>query len=137
VIAGQDKNDLLRELAATTVGAKFVCSSSSMQPTIAVGQSVLVHRVSPRDLRVGDVVVFEAAEVFILHRVVLISPSRRWFFHIGDAASREAPRRAMMASIVGRVRAIPRNRPSLPMYGKIARGVVRGATRKCRRYFYW
>lgn len=137
VITDQDKQVLLRELARGDVGAEFVCSSASMEPTIAVGESVRVREVLPAELAVGDVVVFNASAGFVLHRVVFIAPGRRWFLHLGDAAVEESPRRAMMSSLMGRVNALPRKRPGPWVYRNVARAWLRSRLQKSRRYFYW
>jgi signal peptidase I len=94
---------MLRELAATPQGAEFTCNSGSMEPTIQVGEKVRVHAVPLAKIGVGDVVVYEGKDgIYMLHRIVLISPRRSWFLHIGDAPTLAGPRRARMSAIVGR-----------------------------------
>jgi len=137
VLADLDRKGLLRELAGTTSGAEFVCGSSSMEPTITFGQKVVVRAISPGELRVGDVVVFEGAADFILHRVILISPKRIWFLHHGDAPSRLGPRRALTSSLLGKVFSEPRTRPAPKLYWQAAQSLLRAALDKRRRYFYW
>ena len=102
---------LLKELAKTPAGARFRCGSASMEPTIAVGEQVRVVATQPADLRVGDVVVFESADGFILHRIVLLYRRGGWMLHEGDAASAHGPRRAMLESVIGRVPSLPRKMP--------------------------
>ncbi len=109
---------MLRELAQTSAGAVFTCDSGSMEPTILVGQSVRVRAMPEHALRVGDVVVYEGADgIYMMHRIALIAPSRVWFLHIGDAPTKEGPRRALMSSVVGRVDR-QRRRPPLRVYAK-------------------
>lgn len=112
VIPEKQRKAMLRELAKTTSGAEFTCDSGSMAPTIRVGESVRVHALPIRDLRVGDVVVYEGAQdIYMLHRIVWISPRRRWFLHVGDASVRSGARKALTSAIVGRTEH-PRRRPS-------------------------
>tara|TARA_R110002073_G_scaffold74100_2_gene181032 strand:- start:20464 stop:20766 length:303 start_codon:yes stop_codon:yes gene_type:complete len=96
-----------------------------MEPTIAVGQTVRVRAMPSSQLRVGDVVVYEGKDgVYIMHRIVVISPARIWFLHIGDAPTKAGPRRALMSSIVGRVDR-QRRRPPVRVYLQAARTFVR------------
>lgn len=134
VIPEKQRKALLRELAATTEGAEFTCNSGSMEPTIAVGEKVRVHAVPASELRVGDVVVYEGADgIYMLHRIVLISPRRSWFLHIGDSLSGSGPRRAMVCSIVGRTKH-RRRRPKYRLYVLALRDFFESGT---PRYFYW
>ena len=90
-----------------------------------VGHKVRVRAIPGHELRVGDVVVYEGVgETYIMHRIVLISPSRTWFLHIGDAPTKAGPRRALMSSIIGRVDR-QRRRPPLRAYLQAARVVLR------------
>ena len=115
----------MRELAGSPAVALITCSSGSMEPTIAVGQSVRVRAIPSQELRVGDVVVYEGNEgAYIMHRIVLIAPSRKWFLHIGDAPTGAGPRRALMASILGRVDR-QRRRPPARVYLQAARTLLR------------
>ncbi len=103
MIAKKQRKAMLRELANTEEGAEFTCNSGSMAPTIRVGEAVRVRALPIRDLRVGDVIVYEGGkDIYMLHRIVLISPSRAWFLHIGDAESFRGPRKALTSAIVGR-----------------------------------
>ena len=120
---------ILRDLAATGSGAAFTCNSGSMEPTIRVGEQVRVRAVPEAAIRVGDVVVYRGARDFMLHRIVLIAPSRTWFLHIGDAPSTRAPGRAAMASIIGVVD-LPRKLPPARVYARAARHALRA-------YLYW
>ena len=85
-------------------------------------------------LRVGDVVVYEGKDgVYIMHRIVLISPSRSWFLHIGDAPTAAGPRRALMSRIVGRVDRQQR-RPPIRVYLQAGRKLPRACLGLLRRY---
>ncbi len=109
---------MLRELAASDAGVQITCASASMEPTILVGQKVRVRRVTASLLRIGDVVVYEGNQgIYMMHRIVLISPDRAWFLHIGDAPTKAGPRRARMSAIIGRVDR-QRRRPPLRVYAQ-------------------
>ena len=82
-----------------------------MEPTIAVGEQVQVVALRHADLRVGDVVVFESSDGFILHRIVFLYRRGGWMLHEGDAYSAHGPRRAMLDTVIGRVPALPRKLP--------------------------
>ena len=102
VIPEKQRKAMLRELAKTTSGAEFTCNSGSMTPTIVVGEKVRIKAVAIAALQVGDVVVYEGRDGYMLHRIVWISPRRRWFLHIGDAEPWGGPRRGLTSAIVGR-----------------------------------
>ena len=73
MIPDPERSALLQELARSPAGALITCSSGSMEPTIAVGQSVRVRAIPSQELRVGDVVVYQGKEgAYIMHRIVLI-----------------------------------------------------------------
>jgi signal peptidase I len=133
VIPEKQRKALLRELAETSAGAEFTCNSASMEPTIMVGEKVRVHAVPTSALRVGDVVVYEGDGIYMLHRIVLISPLRNWFLHIGDAPTMVGPRRARMSAIVGRTNH-PWRMPKARLYILALKYLVDSQT---PRYFYW
>jgi hypothetical protein len=95
--------DLLRALAEHG-HASVRLAGGSMAPTVAQGDSVLVRQARPE---LGDVVVIQAREGLIVHRLVARLPGGRWV-HLGDAdgalpgvcsdgevlATAELPRRA-------------------------------------------
>lgn len=93
-----------------------------------VGDTVRVRAMPDHALRVGDVVVYEGKEGYVMHRIVLISPDRTWFLHVGDAPGCQGPSRAEMARIVGRVDR-QRRRPPLRVYARALRTWVRGYLR--------
>jgi signal peptidase I len=131
VIPEKQRKAMLRELAQTAAGAEFTCNSGSMAPTIVVGESVRVRATPPHRLRVGDVVVYEGKDgIYMLHRIVLISPGRSWFLHLGDAPSTEGARRAPMSAIVGRTRHA-RRMPGTRVYLRTLRSAL---VRRTRRY---
>ncbi|GEM_PF-5036945 len=65
--------------------------TSSMEPTYNRGDLVIIRRVDPREISIGDVIVFRSPEenVLILHRVVAIreSDGKRYFLTKGDNPS--------------------------------------------------
>src|SRR5438067_4187643 len=95
--------DLLRALAEHGQ-ASVRLAGGSMAPTVAEGESVLVRRAEPS---LGDVVVIQARDGLLIHRLVARLPGGRWV-HLGDApgalpgvcrdgevlATAELPRRA-------------------------------------------
>jgi signal peptidase len=53
------------------VGGFFsVIMSGSMEPVIPVGSIVVVKKVNPEDVKVGDVIAFETGESRTMHRVI-------------------------------------------------------------------
>lgn len=97
--------DLRNGLASTSAGLQVRCGSASMHPTIGVGEQVRAHAVPLAELKVGDVVVYEGAEGYMMHRIALFGPGRQWFLHAGDAPSKMGARRALTERIIGRVKA--------------------------------
>jgi HEAT repeats len=73
--------DLLRALAEHG-HASVRLAGGSMAPTVAQGESVLVRRARPA---LGDVVVIQARDGLLVHRLVARLPGGRWV-HLGDAA---------------------------------------------------
>ncbi len=62
--------------------------SSSMEPTYYEGDVVIIHKVPPSEIRIGDVIVFRepGGSELILHRVVAIEErdGKRYFLTKGD-----------------------------------------------------
>jgi hypothetical protein len=73
------RSDLQRALAEHG-HASVKLAGGSMAPTLAVGESVLVHAAEPR---LGDVVVIRTREDYLVHRLVAQLPGGRWV-HRGD-----------------------------------------------------
>jgi len=62
---------LICVVAPFFVGGFFsVIMSGSMEPAIPVGSIVVVKKVNPEDVKVGDVIAFETGESRTMHRVV-------------------------------------------------------------------
>lgn len=64
----------------------YVVSGYSMKPTFVAGDVVIITRVDPAEVRVGDVIQFSRANSYIVHRVVEIQEEngRRVFITQGD-----------------------------------------------------
>ena len=64
----------------------YVVSGFSMKPTFVAGDLVLITRVDPAEVQVGDVIQFRRANSYIVHRVIEIQQEngRRVFITRGD-----------------------------------------------------
>lgn len=64
----------------------FVVSGFSMKPTFVAGDLVLITRVDPRQVEVGDVIQFQRAGPYVVHRVIAIQEQggQRVFITQGD-----------------------------------------------------
>ncbi|MCP4141176.1 MAG: signal peptidase I [Chloroflexi bacterium] len=51
----------------------YLVSGISMRPTLKAGDVVVIEAVSPREIAVGDVILFKGSKVYILHRVIEIN----------------------------------------------------------------
>lgn len=91
---------LARELARTPRGLWVTCAGRSMEPTIRMGDRVLVR--TCERVRPGDVVLFQGTRGLVLHRVLFPLPGTRWFLHIGDAGSGDGPGLAARDTLIGR-----------------------------------
>jgi signal peptidase len=76
-------------VAPFLVGGSFssVVMGGSMEPTIHVGSIVIVRKVKPEDVRVGDIVAFKTGESKTIHRVIekVIEDGSFYFRTKGDA----------------------------------------------------
>jgi hypothetical protein len=96
-------------------GTWVVCGSSSMVPTFGPRARLrVVPAAAPRvsDVVVGDVVLFDAGDSVVTHRVLARVPwgSDAWILHGGDAGWGAGLVR--QSSVLGRVLS-PRRRPTL------------------------
>jgi hypothetical protein len=91
-------------------GAWVVCGGSSMAPTFGPGARLRV--VPAATPRVGDVVLFDAGDSVVTHRVLARVPwgSDAWILHGGDDAWGAGLSR--QSRVLGRVLS-PRRRPTL------------------------
>jgi signal peptidase I len=60
-----------------------------MRPTLIAGDVVVIEAVSPREIEIGDVILFKGTNVHILHRVIEINSEAGKFEFItqGDGLS--------------------------------------------------
>ncbi len=52
----------------------YLVSGVSMRPTLKAGDVVIIEAVAPREIEVGDVILYQGSKVHILHRVIEIHP---------------------------------------------------------------
>jgi signal peptidase len=76
-------------VAPFLVGGSFssVVMGGSMEPTIHVGSIVIVRKVKPEDVRVGDIIAFKTGESKTIHRVIekVVENGSFYFRTKGDA----------------------------------------------------
>ncbi|MBT4841890.1 MAG: signal peptidase I [Anaerolineae bacterium] len=67
----------------------YLVSGISMRPTLIAGDVVVIEAVSPREIEIGDVILFKGTNVHILHRVIEINSEAGKFEFItqGDGLS--------------------------------------------------
>lgn len=93
----------------------FVVAGPSMVPAIDVGAAVILERVSPDDLQVGDVISLRSgpARAVFTHRIVRIAQrdGTVWLETKGDANAQSDPSLTPATDVIGRVAV------ALPMAG--------------------
>jgi signal peptidase len=86
----------------------MIVVSGSMEPKIDVGDAVVIHRQTPEEIRVGDVITFQpfGAEELKTHRVIAIKriDGHLYFQTKGDANDTPDPDLADSDAVVGTVR---------------------------------
>jgi hypothetical protein len=107
---------LLRALAAGFT-VELPASGGSMAPLLCTGDWLRVGPIDEAALRVGDVVVRQAAHGFVAHRVVSLAPLRTR----GDAMPGDDAYEAADGALVGLVIARRRGARWLPLDGLRAR----------------
>lgn len=87
------------------VGGCFssIVMGSSMEPTIRVGSIVIVRKVKPEDVKVGDIIAFKIGESKTIHRVVeKMSEGDSFYFKTkGDANEDPDPWTVRPQDIIG------------------------------------
>jgi signal peptidase len=68
-------------------GYVSIIMTGSMNPTIPVGSIVIIKKVNPEDVDVGDIIAFKGSESTILHRVIdkVVEEETFYFRTKGDA----------------------------------------------------
>jgi len=61
---------LSRELLALGHAVRFSAGGRSMRPTIRPGERITVAPTAPKDIRLGDIVLYDTARGLIAHRIV-------------------------------------------------------------------
>lgn len=104
---------LALRLLPSTGRTVMVVSGPSMEPAIGLGAAVIVNRVDPADLAVGDVVSMKIGpdEAVFTHRIVRLvdRPDGLWIETKGDANKTADPAITPVTAVIGRVEvSIPR-----------------------------
>jgi len=125
-LSPEERHELLRALLPT--GVWVTCAGGCMEPTLRRGERVRV--VPDRDVRVGDVVLFEARDQkrWVLHRVLFKVPGLPWFVNAGDRAGTHGLGVASTHQVLGRAD-VPRRRPSPRRYWAALKHAAKGAAR--------
>jgi signal peptidase len=102
-------------VAPFLVGGSFssVVMGGSMEPTIHVGSIVIVRRVNPEDMRVGDIIAFKTGESKTIHRVIdkVVGNGSFYFRTKGDANEDPDPWVVRPEDILGELQL------TIPYYG--------------------
>jgi signal peptidase len=102
-------------VAPFLVGGSFssVVLGGSMEPTIHVGSIVIVRKVNPEDVRVGDIVAFRTGESKTIHRVKekVVENGSIYFRTKGDANEDPDPWIVKPQDILGELQL------TIPYYG--------------------
>jgi hypothetical protein len=127
------KCDLASEVLNSFGGLRFAATGWSMLPSIWPGETLVVERVSPEQVRVGDVVLTGRDGRLRAHRVVSIIGSgetRQWITQ-GDALS--MPDSPMAEDrLLGRVVYLIRRRKCIPVPAEL--GVIEKVLAKIIRH---
>ena len=89
----------------------FVVSGASMEPSIPIGSAVIVGRVRPEAVGIGDVITFRGAnDTVITHRIISLPTAEDPAFHTkGDASESADPFPLSPDHIIGRLEfSVPR-----------------------------
>lgn len=99
--------DMLNEVIERDEDVPLKTFGLSMRPAIYGGEWVVVRRVSAEKVRIGDVVIYQAGNVFVAHRVIRkrVQDGRVYFTVKGDAHL-EAEGEIALEEIVAKVVAL-------------------------------
>ena len=102
-------------VAPFLVGGSFssVVMGGSMEPTIHVGSIVIVRKVKPEDVRVGDIIAFKTGESKTIHRVIdKVAEGGSFYFRTkGDANEDPDPWIVKPEDVLGKLQL------TIPYYG--------------------
>jgi signal peptidase I len=103
-------------------------SSNSMWPALKQGDIIFIKKVSPEDIKVDDIIVWQQEERgFVIHRVIKIKENA--IITRGDANTAEDPPVAF-EKIVGKMLEFRGNALKIPYLGKIT-GIVHKVKNLC------
>jgi hypothetical protein len=95
-----------------------------MHPTIRDGDVVTVFPVPTREIRRGDILLYQAERGLTAHRVIRLLPGPKTVFRVrGDAPGSEEER-VTPDQVLGRVASVDRAGRGLPFGGSLRGGVV-------------
>ena len=68
--------DLSTKLLSRGKRVRFRAPGRSMYPTIRENEAITVEPIKPRDVKVGDIILFRSGESVVAHRMIRIEKSR-------------------------------------------------------------
>jgi signal peptidase len=102
-------------VAPFLVGGSFssIVLGGSMEPTIHVGSIVIVRKVKPEDVKVGDIIAFKTGESKTIHRVIdkVVEGGSFYFRTKGDANEDPDPWIVRPEDVLGKLQL------TIPYYG--------------------
>ena len=124
--------DLCTDLLQSGRPVRFRAPGASMHPTIRDGEVVTVFPVPTREIKCGDVFLYQAERGLTAHRVIRRLPGPKTVFRVrGDAPGSEEERVAA-DQVLGRVASVNRAGRDLPV-GRSLRSGVGALVRLARR----
>lgn len=105
--------DVSSELLRLGYGIRFCPHGHSMHPTIRDGEAVTVEPVEARDVRRGDIILYQTGKRVIAHRVVRVEGREAISFILRGDASRDCDAPVSGSQVLGRITAVERGGRSL------------------------
>ena len=98
--------EMWREACDRGTRLRFAVASGSMKPLIQVGDVLMVSKVRPHQIHIGDIVAFQDAQNVVVHRIIgkSLSDQQLTFRHMGDAGASSGKIAAQ--NLIGRVAVI-------------------------------
>ena len=98
--------EMWREACNRGTRLRFTVASGSMKPLIQIGDVLMVSKVRPHQIHIGDIVAFQNAQNVVVHRIIgkSLSNQQLTFRHMGDAGASSGKIAAQ--NIIGRVTVI-------------------------------